>query len=85
MLDYYEESRPDLATVLGNPCFAFDIDTELQKYIKPKGAIVPEPFHKKYLVFRPTKIVTKYSDYYSESAYLIFNTVHKTFMTLYSP
>ena len=41
MLDFYEENRPDLKTILSNTCFAFDIETDLQKYVKPKGAIVP--------------------------------------------
>ena len=85
MLDFYEENRPDLNAILSNTCFAFDIQTDLQKYVKPKGAIVPEPFHKKYLVFRPTKIVHKYSEYYTESAYLVYNVIEKTFMTLYTP
>lgn len=74
MLDFYDENRPDLTTILSNSCFSsIDIETDLQKYLKPKGAIVPESFHKKYLIYRPTKILTRYANYYSESAYLVFN------------
>ncbi len=41
MLDFYEENRPDLNTILTNSCFSFDLETDLQKYLKPKTAIVP--------------------------------------------
>jgi hypothetical protein len=51
--------------ILSNSVLSFPIETELQAYMKPKGAIVPEPFHKKYMVYRPTKIITKFGEYYS--------------------
>ena len=72
-------------SILANSCFAFDVETDIQKYIKPKGSIVPESFHKKYLIYRPSKIVHKYGDYYAESSYLMYNVQEKTFMTLYAP
>lgn len=43
---------------------SFPIETELQSYVKPKGNIIPEPFLRKYFVFRASKVVYRIDDYY---------------------
>lgn len=45
----------------------------MQSYVKPKGAIIPEPFMKKYLVIRASKTIIRYDDYYEEAVYLALN------------
>jgi hypothetical protein len=43
---------------------SFAVETDLQSYVKPKGNIIPEPFLRKYLVFRASKIVYRIDSYY---------------------
>lgn len=49
------------------------METELQAYVKPKGTIIPEPFLKKYSVYRASKTVMRYNDYYEETVYFALN------------
>ena len=43
---------------------SFPVDTDLQTYIKPKGSVIPEPFLKKFLVFKASKSTRLFDDYY---------------------
>jgi hypothetical protein len=64
MLDYYEENRPTLEQALSNACLSFSVDTDLLSYQKPKVGLLPEPFIKKYQIYRASKMVHKYDGYY---------------------
>ena len=57
----------------------------MQQYVKPKGSIIPEPFLKKYLVFRASRLMDRVDEYYEEASYLALNIMKKEFMTLYAP
>lgn len=70
MLDFYPENRPSLEQILKVGMLSFPIDTDIQAYVKPKGNIIPEPFLRKYLVFRASKILYRIDDYYEESCFL---------------
>jgi len=43
---------------------AFQVETEMQSYQKPKVGLLPEPFIKKYLIYRASKMLHKYDGYY---------------------
>ena len=77
MLDFYPENRPSIQSILDSTLLSFHVDTELQAYVKPKGSIIPEPFFKKYLVFRASKLVGRIDDYYEENLYLALNIKEK--------
>lgn len=64
MLDYYPENRPSLDSILAVGFLSFPVDTDIQLYLKPKGNIIPEPFLRKYLVFRASKVLYRIDDYY---------------------
>ena len=86
MLEYHPENRPTLEQILDNSCMSgFTVETELQNYIKPKVNILPEPFIKKYLVFRATKMQIKYEHYYADSTYMALCTATKKMVRIYNP
>lgn len=90
MLDYYPENRPTIESILESTYIA-DINLEIeqpqpqQRGRKAGGSIIPEAFHKKYLVFKQTKIIHNMLGYYNESSYLAVAIKEKSFMTLYAP
>lgn len=43
---------------------SFPVETDLQSYVKPKGNIIPQPFIRKYLVFRASKLLYRIDNYY---------------------
>lgn len=85
MMDYYEENRPTIDQILSNTYMNFQVETELQAYTKPKVNILPEPFIKKYLVYRPSKLVQKYDSYYQENSYMALCTETKKMVRIYAP
>lgn len=64
MLDYNPENRPSLENILKVGLLSFPVETDLQLYVKPKGNIIPEPFLRKYLVFRASKLLYRIDEYY---------------------
>lgn len=85
MLDLHEENRPTIEQILNNSYMNFQVETELQAYIKPKVNLLPEPFIKKYLLYRPSKMVHKYDSYYQESSYMALSTADKKMVRVYAP
>jgi hypothetical protein len=63
----------------------FQVETELQAYLKPKSNLLPEPFIKKYMLYRPSKMTHKYDNYYSEHSYMALNTADKKMVRIYAP
>ena len=63
----------------------FTVETELQAYTKPKVNILPEPFIKRYLLYRSTKTLHKYDQYYQESSYMALSTADKKMVRVYTP
>lgn len=47
--------------------------------------MLPEPFIKKYLLYRPTKMLIKYDHYYSEHSYMALCTTTKKMVRVYAP
>ncbi len=85
MLDYHEENRPTLEQILQNSYMGFTVETDFPSYVKPKVNLLPEPFIKKYLLYRPSKMLIAYGNYYQESSYLALSTKDKKFVTIYCP
>ena len=85
MLDYRPENRPTVEQILGNSFLNFEVPEEQQAYTKPKVNLLPEPFIKKYLVYRPSKTLQKYDSYYQEHSYLALSTADKRMVTIYAP
>lgn len=85
MLDYHEENRPSLEQILQNSYMSFNVETDFPSYLKPKVNLLPEPFIKKYLLFRPSKTTRSYGNYYNESSYLALSTKDKKMVTIYCP
>lgn len=85
MLDYRPENRPTVEQILGNSLLNFEVPEEQQAYTKPKVNLLPEPFIKKYLVYRPSKTLHKYDTYYQEHSYLALSTADKRMVTIYAP
>lgn len=85
MLEYHEESRPTLEQILQNSYMAFTVETDFPSYLKPKVNLLPEPFIKKYLLYRPSKMLHSYGNYYQEGSYLALSTKDKRLVTVYCP
>mgnify|MGYP000106091254 CR=1 FL=1 len=85
MLNYHEENRPSIDQILDNSYMNFHVDTELNAYLKPKTNILPEPFIKKYLVYRSSKTLHKYDPYYQEASFMALSTEHKKLVRIYTP
>lgn len=63
----------------------FTVETDFPAYVKPKINLLPEPFYKKYLLYRASKMQISYGNYYQESSYLALSTKDKKFVTIYTP
>jgi hypothetical protein len=50
--------------ILQNTYMNFTVETDFQSYLKPKVNLLPEPFIKKYLLYRPSKMLHSYDNYY---------------------
>lgn len=46
---------------------------------------MPEPFTRKFFIYRASKIVYRIDDYYQESCYLALNIKDKQFVSIYTP
>jgi hypothetical protein len=47
--------------------------------------LLPEPFIKKYLIYRASKMLHKYDNYFQEYSYMALSTKDKKMVTIYTP
>ena len=85
MLGYEAERRPSVDQILAHNNMSFNVETELQAYTKPKTNILPEPFIKRFLIYRSSKMQHMYDGYYSESSYMALSTADKKMVRIYTP
>jgi hypothetical protein len=63
----------------------FPVEIDFQSYLKPKINLLPEPFIKKYYIYRASKLMHSYGNYYQEASYLALSTKDKKMVTIYCP